>query len=489
MTFSLQLEDLEESFVNLISGQIIKSATQKHSNKEITMKITCLNSCLLAQMSATISIIGTAVLAVLLAGYVAQKYGLPPPPPKIAGIDLGTTFSSIGFYQAVTGNTDILADELGKKSVPSVVGFLDNGEIVVGTRAVEQQETNPRNTIYDAKRFIGKTFKKDDLNFESDCKRYPFTIKLDQDGLAYFEVEQKGQTKKIRPEEIGSIIIKYMRDVAEKLHSKSIKEVVISVPAEFDTIQRNYTGQAAQLAGMEVRRVISEPTAAALAYGLHKKKGVEYVLVVDLGGGTLDVSVLWLNGGTFITQAMAGNNRLGGQDFNQQIQKMLIKLIEQKSNKALENKEDLQQLRLAVEAAKIQLTLLPETWVRLNLRSTGKFEYLLTRKEFEEVNKRLLDSIVEPITAALADCEIQPKDVDEIVLVGGSTRIPKVRQIVGTYFDKAPNFGVDPELAVVTGTSIQAGVLAGGWPLQVAAIELPPTRRKRHIYTDTSSSA
>ncbi|KAI1715243.1 hsp70 protein [Ditylenchus destructor] len=439
-------------------------------------------------MSFAFTVIGSAALALILAGYLAQKYGLPPPPPKIAGIDLGTTFSSIGIYQAVTGKTDILADQFEKRSIPSVVAFLENGQVLVGMEAVEQQETNAKNTIYDAKRFIGKNFKEDDPQFQSDRKRYPFTIKLNPDGSAFFEVEQRGQNRQVTPEEVGSYIIKYLRDMAEKQYDTRIKEVVISVPAEFDIQQRNFTGKAAELAGMNVRRIISEPTAAALSYGLHKKKGVDYVLVVDLGGGTLDVSILWLNGGIFITQAMAGNNRLGGQDFNDRLQQMLIKEIEKKSGVEFINKDDLQQLRMAVEAAKLRLTMLPETWIRIDFHETHKkFEYLLTRKTFENVNQDLLESIVEPISAALEDCDIKVNDVDEIVLVGGSTRIPKVRQIVGTYFGKSPNFGVDPELAVVTGTAIQAGVLAGGWPLQVAAIELPPARRKRHIYTDHTS--
>ena len=440
-------------------------------------------------MSASFTIIGTGVLALILAGYITRKYGLPPPAPKIAGIDLGTTFSSIGMYQAVTGETTILADDLGKRSIPSVVGFLENGDIVIGTRAVAQQETNPKNTIYDAKRFIGKYYRPDDPLFLRECQRYPFTIKLNENGTVYFEVGQQNKIRKISPEEVGSLILKYLREIIETKYKSKILEIVISVPTEFDSIQRNFTEKSANLAGFNVRRIISEPTAAALAYGLHKKKGVEYIVVVDLGGGTLDVSVLWLNGGVFVTHGMAGNNRLGGQDFNNRIQKMLVQEIKEKTGKNLKNsKEDLQQLRLAIETAKVQLSERPDSWLRLNLRSVRKFEYLFTRSKFEQVNSDLLANVLDPITAALQDCELKPEDVDEIVLVGGSTRIPKIRQIVGTYFGKAPNFGIDPELAVVTGTAIQAGVLAGGWPLQVSAIELPIAKRKNHIYSSSSSS-
>uniref|UniRef100_A0A1I7W7D9 Heat shock protein 70 family n=1 Tax=Heterorhabditis bacteriophora TaxID=37862 RepID=A0A1I7W7D9_HETBA len=181
---------------------------------------------------------------------------------------------------------------------------------------------------------------------------------------------------------------------------------------------------------MEVRRVISEPTAAALAYGLHKKKGVESVVVVDLGGGTLDVSVLWLQGGVFVTQAMAGNNRLGGQDFNDRVQKHVLQLLKYKFGKDVQDKEDLQQIRLEIEKAKIRLTSYPKADIVLNLKGIGKWVY----EEFEYLNEDLLKAIELPITAALADANLRRKDVDEIVLVGGSTRIPKVRQIVGHYF-------------------------------------------------------
>lgn len=421
---------------------------------------------------------------VLIAGYIARQYGLPPPAPKIAGIDLGTTFSSIGIYHAVTGATTILPDELGKLSVPSVVAFLPNGTVIIGTRAVEQQEKNPQRTIYDAKRFIGRTFEKDNENFLADQKRYPFTIKLDDTGHAYFEIPLDSGIKKLYPQDVGSLLISYLRKSAEKQLKTPLKQVVISVPAEFGENQRNITGKAAELAGMEVRRVISEPTAAALAYGLHKKKGVESVVVVDLGGGTLDVSVLWLQGGVFVTQSMAGNNRLGGQDFNDRVQKHVLSVIHKKYGKTISDKEDLQQIRLEIENAKIRLTTHPTADMKFNLKDIGPWKYQLRRDVFEELNADLFKSIEQPIEAALADSNLDPADVDEIVLVGGSTRIPKVRQIVGHYFGKAPNFGVDPELAVVTGASVQAGVIGGGWPLQVAAMELQTKRRKRHFYTE-----
>ncbi|VDN01297.1 unnamed protein product [Thelazia callipaeda] len=421
----------------------------------------------------------SSLLALLLAGYLAQKYGLSPPVPKIAAIDLGTTFSSIGIYQAVTGLTDIIVDETGRKSIPSVVAFLSNGTVLVGSKAVQQQEHNPLRTIYDAKRFIGKRLSKDDLQLQNDRKRYPFKIQLDEQGKVYFVIPlEKNTIKIIRPEEIGAIIISHLRKAAERKYNVQIKQAVISVPAEFDDEQRNATSLAVIEAGMETRRVISEPTAAALAYGLHKKKSVEYIIVS--GGGTLDVSLLWLQGGVFMTVAMAGNNRLGGQDFNDRMQNYLTEYIQHQHNRVLDDKEDIQQLRLAIEAAKIHLTSFPTADIIVNLRSLGKIHYRFTREKFESLNEDLFESITEPIEAALNDAEIKTSDIDEIVLVGGSTRIPRVRSVIGRYFGKAPNYGIDPELAVVIGASVQAGVIGGGWPLQ---IELPAKRRKQHIFT------
>ncbi|KAM3719484.1 Heat shockprotein [Dirofilaria immitis] len=435
-------------------------------------------------MSFSLSLLGTFLLSLLLAGYFSRKYGLPPPAPKIAAIDLGTTFSSIGIYQAVTGATDIIADETGRRSIPSVVAFLPNGTILVGLKAVEQQERNPLRTIYDAKRFIGRKLLENDPQFQIDRRRYPFKIELDTEGRAFFVIPLENNViKKIRPEEVGAIIINYLRKAAEKKYKTQIVRAVISVPAEFSDEQRNATSLAVEKAGMESQRVISEPTAAALAYGLHEKKKVEYIIVVDLGGGTLDVSILWLQGGIFVTIAMAGNNRLGGQDFNDRVVNHLLQHIEKNYGKVVDNKEDIQLLRLAVEIAKIELTTLPVANIHLNLRSLGEMHYSLTRDNFEYLNEDLFESITEPIEAALNDAEIKPSDIDEIVLVGGSTRIPRVRSVVGRYFSKAPNHGIDPELAVVTGASVQAGVIGGGWPLQVSAIELPVKRRKHHIFT------
>ncbi|CAD5209000.1 unnamed protein product [Bursaphelenchus okinawaensis] len=427
----------------------------------------------------------SSVFLAVFVGYLANRWGynLPLPKPKAVGIDLGTTFSSVAIHQAINGKTDIIDDVLGKKSIPSVVSFLPNGTVLVGTLAVEHLEVYPKNTIYDAKRFIGKTFDESDPQFKADRDRYPFEIKLDENKRAYFRVELEEGERNLYPEEIGSLIITYLKNAVEMARQISFKNLVISVPAEFAGSQRNKTREAAEMAGFNVWRVISEPTAAALAYGLDKKSGVTFVIVVDLGGGTMDVAVLMLQGGMFVTQSLAGNNRLGGQDFNNLVQNFIVQKIELQSNTKLTNREDLQQLRLAIEQAKIRLTDRHETWIRINLKQTGRFEYLFTREEFETVCDSLFDAVVDPIEAALEDAELKPTDIDEIVLVGGSTQMPKVRQIVGRMFGKTPNFGINPELAVVTGVAVQADVLAGGWPLKVAALELGSGHRKRHIYS------
>uniref|UniRef100_A0AC35UAM2 Heat shock 70 kDa protein 13 n=1 Tax=Rhabditophanes sp. KR3021 TaxID=114890 RepID=A0AC35UAM2_9BILA len=433
---------------------------------------------------ANMTMIVLGLASLFLIGFLYQKHGLRPPKPQIVGIDLGTTYSSIGFYHAISGNTTILADSKGSKSIPSVISFLDNGTVIVGKDAVIQADIYPRRTIYDAKRFIGKYFDFNDKDFQRDLKRYPFVIELDEKGRAYFTIELHNQTITLYPEDVGAHIVKYLKNFAEKELETTIPSCVISVPAEFDEFQRNATMKVAIKSGMIPRRIVTEPTAASLAYGLNKKKGVEYIIVFDLGGGTLDVSVIWLQGGVFVTMGMAGNNRLGGQDFNDNIQKYLMEQIQRENNgKLLSEKEDIQSLRLAIEKAKCELTDNEAAIIYVPFKSVKQFEYQLTRSKFEELNKILFDSAIEPLKAALEDANLYIEDIDEIVLVGGSTRIPKIRQIVGEFFGKKPNFGIDPDLAVVIGASIQAGVLAGGWPLQVTAMEMPPRKRKRHVYT------
>ncbi|NXF18323.1 HSP13 protein, partial [Rhodinocichla rosea] len=449
---------------------------------------------------------GSAVLALLLASYLAQQY-LPMPTPRVIGIDLGTTYCSVGVFLPGSGAVRVIVDESGHSSIPSVVSFTDTG-VHVGYQGLELADANPQNTIYDAKRFIGKVFTPEEL--QSESSRYPFKI-VNKNGLAEFSVTTN-ETFHITPERIGSKLLLKLKKMAEANLGMSISKAVISVPAEFDERQRNSTIKAANLAGLSVLRVINEPTAAAMAYGLHKAD-VFNVLVVDLGGGTLDVSLLNKMGGMFITRAMAGNNKLGGQDFNQRLMVYLYDQLRQRYGSLPTQKEEIHRLRQAMEAVKLNLTVHEAATLRVlltlpanqltselaknqvktnsasqnaeglkNLGDASKvegnlvevvFETEISRKLFEMLNKDLFEKILVPIEQVLQEGHLHKAEVDEIVLVGGSTRIPKIREVIRDFFGKEPNTSVDPDLAVVTGVAIQAGILAGSWPLQVSAIEIP----------------
>ncbi|XP_032536406.1 heat shock 70 kDa protein 13 [Chiroxiphia lanceolata] len=462
-------------------------------------------------MAGQMAVLGSAVLALLLASYLAQQY-LPMPTPRVLGIDLGTTYCSVGVFLPGIGEVKVIADENGHKSIPSVVSFTDRG-VYVGYDALELADANPQNTIYDAKRFIGKIFTLEELKNESS--RYPFKI-FNNNGSAEFSVTTNG-TFHVTPEQIGSQLLLKLKRMAEANLGMPISKAVMSVPAEFDERQRNATVKAANLAGLRVLRVISEPTAAAMAYGLHKVD-VFNVLVVDLGGGTLDVSLLNKMGGMFYTRAMAGNNKLGGQDFNQRLMLYLYDHLRQTYGSLPTRKEEIHRLRQAVEAVKLNLTVheaatlsvvltlpenrltkeLPKSQVKPNsalkgetpqktrdLNSLGDtsevengfvevvFEMEISRKLFERLNGDLFEKILVPIEQVLQDGHVDKGEVDEIVLVGGSTRIPQIRKVIRDFFGKEPNTSVDPDLAVVTGVAIQAGIVAGSWPLQVSAIEIP----------------
>uniref|UniRef100_A0A4D5R9S8 Heat shock 70 kDa protein 13 n=1 Tax=Scolopendra viridis TaxID=118503 RepID=A0A4D5R9S8_SCOVI len=431
-------------------------------------------------MSYTITIFGSSVIALLLAGYLAQNY-LPPPVPKIVGIDLGTTYSCIAVYEAVTGKVRVI-DVKGHKTIPSIVAF-GKQKTLVGNEALAQIEKNAKNTIYDAKRFIGKFFSQNDLI--SEGLGYQFKI-VQKNGRVSFPIILGNNVTEISPEMVGAEVIKVLREAAEANLNVPVTKAVMAVPAEFDELQRNYTKLAAKLAGIEVLRIINEPTAAALAYGLHKKDSVRNVIVIDIGGGTSDISLLNIQGGMFLTQSMAGNNHLGGQDFNQRLLNHLLKIIEEKYLFKL-NSENLQRLRLAVENAKLNLTEDSHTEMKIPLKSQSSyrsdfiFNYNLTRKTFEIINEDLFNKVIILLDTVLRPVELTPEEVDEIVLVGGSTRIPRIRQLIAEYFGKAANVGIDPELAVAYGVAIQAGIIGGMWPLQVSAIEIQSKFKKIHI--------
>ncbi|XP_015228172.1 PREDICTED: heat shock 70 kDa protein 13 [Cyprinodon variegatus] len=433
-------------------------------------------------MSGEISMIGSVILALFLAGYLGQQY-LPPPKPKVIGLDLGTTFCSVGVFLPGSGKVEVIEDEEGRKSIPSAVSFT-NTAVLAGYEAMDVADSNPQNTVYDSKRFIGKIFEAGLL--EQESTRYPFQV-INNNGSAEFVISTN-HTFTVSPEFIGSRLLMRLKKMAERQLGVPIQKAVISVPAEFDERQRNYTVRAANLAGLEILRVINEPTAAAMAYGLHKVD-VFNVLVVDLGGGTLDVSLLNKQGGMFLTRAMAGNNKLGGQDFSQRLFQYTTERVRQQFGITPVLKEDIHHLRQAVEAAKLNLTLHPSASINVPLHlhahdasedpapPSVRFQAVVTRELFEELNEDLFQKILVPVKTVLAEGHLEKEDVDEIVLVGGSTRIPRIRKLISEYFEKEPNTSVDPDLAVVTGVAIQAGIMGGSWPLQVSAIEIP----NRHL--------
>ncbi|XP_053279135.1 heat shock 70 kDa protein 13 [Pleuronectes platessa] len=442
-------------------------------------------------MSGEVSMIGSVILALFLAGYLGQQY-LPPPKPRVIGLDLGTTFCSVGVFHPGSGEVEVLADEEGRKSIPSAVSFTTTA-VLAGHDAVDLASTNPQNTVYDAKRFIGKLF--DPELLEQESARYPFKV-INNNGSAEFLISTN-QTFTVSPEFIGSRLLLKMRKMAEKQLGVPIQKAVISVPAEFDERQRNYTVKAANLAGLEVLRVINEPTAAAMAYGLHKVD-VSNVLVVDLGGGTLDVSLLNKQGGMFFTRAMAGNSKLGGQDFSQRLLQYTTERVRQEFGVPPTLKEDIHRLRQSVEAAKLNLTLQPSVTISVQLLlqthgSSGSpkgsvptpvlFQAVIHRELFEELNEDLFKKILAPVETVLAEGRLEKEEVDEIVLVGGSTRIPRIRRLIAEYFGKEPNTSVDPDLAVVTGVALQAGIMGGSWPLQVSAIEIPNRNLRKTNFT------
>lgn len=427
-------------------------------------------------MSDILGPVAAVVLALLALGYFAQSR-LPPPKPVIVGIDLGTTFSCAAVYHAVSGNITVIQDESGNKILPSAVYLGSKGNEIVGYKAFQLQEKSPEDVIYDAKRFIGKKNIKIS-SIERQQKLYPFKIML-VNGCAQFGINVKGNVTYYEPEDIGSFILAKLKQEAEQEIGRKITMAVISVPAEFDGQQRNATIEAGKRAGLKVLRVINEPTAAAMAYGLHKKKDITNVLVVDFGGGTLDVSLLSIQGGMFYTMAMAGNNRLGGQDINQNLFAHIISVMKDNNGLEVSEASHLQQIRTEVEHIKVNLTFTYAVDVNIVFKSLAKdgsdfhLRFSLTRDTFEKINEDVFKKVLMPIRRVLKEVDLEQEDVDEVVLVGGSTRIPKVREIIQQYFGKEPNVSIDPELAVVTGVAIQAGILGGGWPLKVAAVELP----------------
>eukprot|EP01121_Diplochlamys_sp_Union-15-3_P015684 TRINITY_DN522_c0_g1_i3.p1 TRINITY_DN522_c0_g1~~TRINITY_DN522_c0_g1_i3.p1 ORF type:complete len:657 (+),score=169.78 TRINITY_DN522_c0_g1_i3:72-2042(+) len=376
----------------------------------------------------------------------------------VIGIDLGTTYSCVGVFKK--GRVEIIANDQGNRITPSYVAWTDD-ERLVGEAAKNQGALNPTNTVYDVKRLIGRRF--DDLTVERDRKLLPYKI-VNQDGKPYIEVSVKGESKRFSPEEISAIILQKMKNIAEAYIGKPIQNAVVTVPAYFNDAQRQATKDAGTIAGLNVLRIINEPTAAAIAYGLDEKGAEKNILVYDLGGGTFDVSILTIDGGVFEVMATNGDTHLGGEDFDQRVMEYFLNLWKKKTGKDASNdKRAIQKLRREVERAKKVLSSQHQARVEIESFHDGEdFSQTLSRAKFEELNIDLFRKTLTPVQQVLDDAKLKKHEVHEVVLVGGSTRIPKVQQLLKDFFNgKEPNRGINPDEAVAYGAAVQAGVLAG----------------------------
>ena len=374
------------------------------------------------------------------------------------GIDLGTTYSCVGVFK--NGQVEIIANDQGNRITPSYVAWSD-GERLVGDAAKNQATINPENTVFDVKRLIGRKFS--DKSVKADKKMFPFTL-VDKKGKPYVEVTVAGEKKQFAPEEVSSMILQKMRSTAESYLDKDVNNAVVTVPAYFNDAQRQATKDAGTISGLNVERIINEPTAAAIAYGLDQKGGEKNILVFDLGGGTFDVSLLTIDNGVFEVLATNGDTHLGGEDFDQRIMKYFMKMFKKKHKVSLmKDKRAMQKLRRESERVKRALSTQPQTRAEIEALYDGiDFSETLTRARFEELNQDLFKKTLGPVAKVLSDAGLKKSEVDELVLVGGSTRIPKVRSLLQDYFNgKAPNTGINPDEAVAYGAAVQGGILSG----------------------------
>lgn len=376
---------------------------------------------------------------------------------KILGIDLGTTNSAMAVLEG--GEPTIIVNAEGDRTTPSVVGFRADGDRIVGKAAKNQAVTNPVNTVFSIKRFMGRKF--DEV--QSEMKTVPYKVKSGTDGRAVVEIEGTDYT----PEQISAMILSKMKADAEKYLGEKVTDAVITVPAYFNDSQRQATKDAGKIAGLNVQRIVNEPTAAALAYGLDKKDKDQKVLVFDLGGGTFDVSLLDLADGVVEVLATNGDNHLGGDDWDQRVIDWLADKFN--SDNGIDLRKDpmaLQRLKEAAENAKKELSSAQQAQINLpfiTADATGPkhLDYMLTRAEFERITRDLLDRCKTPVTKALQDAGLQISNVDEVILVGGSTRMPAVQELVKTMTGKQPNMSVNPDEVVADGAAVQGGVLTG----------------------------
>ncbi|HXH18982.1 MAG TPA: molecular chaperone DnaK, partial [Chitinophagales bacterium] len=389
---------------------------------------------------------------------------------KIIGIDLGTTNSCVAVME---GNEPVvIPNDEGRRTTPSVVGFMENGERKVGDPAKRQAITNPKNTIYSIKRFMGHRY--DEVTEE--IKRVSYKVVRGENNTVRVDIGGRLYT----PQEISAIILQKMKKVAEDYLGTTVTEAVITVPAYFNDSQRQATKEAGEIAGLKVRRILNEPTAAALAYGLDKRHKDMKIAVFDLGGGTFDISILELGDGVFEVKSTNGDTHLGGDDFDQKVIDWLADEFKKEENVDLrKDPMALQRLKEAAEKAKIELSSSTETEINLPYITAidGVPKHLvkkLTRAKFEQLCDKLFERTLEPCRAALRDAGYKVSDIDEVVLVGGATRMPKIQEMVEKFFNRKPSKGVNPDEVVAVGAAIQGGILSGDVNQDIVLVDVTP---------------
>merc|ERR1711953_1146634 len=380
---------------------------------------------------------------------------------QAVGIDLGTTYSCVGVFQH--GKVEIIANDQDNRTTPSYVAFTDT-ERLIGDAAKNQVAMNPNNTVFDAKRLIGRDF--NDSTVQKDMKHWPFQV-ANVSGKPKIQVEFKCENKTFTPEEVSSMVLTKMKETAEAYLGKTVKDAVVTVPAYFNDSQRQATKDAGVIAGLNVLRIINEPTAAAIAYGLDKKKGSSAeanVLIFDLGGGTFDVSILTIEDGIFEVKSTAGDTHLGGEDFDNRMVDHFMKEFQRKHKKDMtSNKRAVRRLRTACERAKRTLSASAQANIEIDSLFEGiDFYTSITRARFEELCSDLFKGTLEPVEKSLRDAKMDKSSINDIVLVGGSTRIPKVQKLLQDFFNgKELNKSINPDEAVAYGAAVQAAILTG----------------------------
>jgi L1 cell adhesion molecule like protein len=378
------------------------------------------------------------------------------------GIDLGTTYSCVAYW--VQDRVEIIPNDMGNRTTPSWVAFTEAGDVLVGDGAKNQGSMNPTNTVFDAKRLIGRKFS--DPTVQGDMKHWPFTVLAADGDKPIIQVQLKGETKTFTPEQISAYVLGEMKKIAETFLSKPVTSAVVTVPAYFNDAQRAATKDAGVIAGLNVKRIINEPTAAAIAYGLDKKdsKIKRNVLIFDLGGGTFDVSLLSIEGGIFEVKATAGDTHLGGEDFDNRLVKHFTNEFRRKHNRDVgESARAVRRLRTACERAKRTLSAAATATIEVDSLFEGiDFNETISRAKFEDLCMDLFRGCLDPVEKVLKDSRVPKADVDDVVLVGGSTRIPKVQDLLQEYFNgKEPSKAINPDEAVAYGAAVQAAILSG----------------------------